>query len=42
MEQNNAKLSEEMRLLEEREKRKSLGARPKVLEPLTSVSSVTV
>ena len=36
LERNNAKLNDDMKLLEEREKRRSLGARPKVLEVLDS------
>ena len=36
LERSNAKLSENMRLMEEREKRRSLGSRPRVLETLDS------
>ena len=36
LERNNAKLNDDMKLLEEREKRRSLGDRPKVLELLDS------
>ena len=36
LEQNNAKLCEGMKLLEEKEKQRSLGAWPKVLETLNS------
>ena len=42
LEQNNAKLSESIKLLEEREKRRSLGARPKVLENMNSDSREVV
>ena len=34
LEQSNAQLSENVKLIEEREKRRSLGARPRVLETL--------